>query len=271
MTYQGVFKVKSGPSLCSSLGFISLLYYLLIRFPKGIPRLLLLPPIIYLFYLIPWYSSSSLLRGVSSFFLTWLASFKLLLFCFDQGPLANCKSYLDFVLVSIFPLKIKENQTPSNIQFMSLYESVSLFNKPYLATSLQDFWGRRWNRYSSNILRMTIYDPTRKTLTGIVGIQSAKVIALILTLVVSCIMHEMLFYYITCAKKPTWEVTWFFVLQGLCMALEVVLKKLARANGWTQVHPAVSRSLTCGFVVATFYGLLVLPVWRNGQNDCGFR
>ncbi|XWS19325.1 hypothetical protein CRYUN_Cryun31cG0005500 [Craigia yunnanensis] len=154
---------------------------------------------------------------------------------------------------------------------MDRYETVQLFNKPYLATSLQDFWGRRWNRYASNILRETVHKPIRKMLTGFVGVGAARVLTLICSLVVSGVLHEMLFYYITCGKKPTWEVTCYFVLQGLSMAFEASFKKCVRIKEWPTwnlLHPVVSAIWTCGFVVVTFFWLLVLPVWRDVQNSC---
>jgi D-alanyl-lipoteichoic acid acyltransferase DltB (MBOAT superfamily) len=154
---------------------------------------------------------------------------------------------------------------------MARYELVTLFNKPYLATSLQDFWGRRWNWLSSNILRQTIYEPTQNVLVGFVGVGKARILAMITTLVISGIMHELMFYYISCGARPTWEVTWFFVLQGISMVFEGTLKYLARVKGWTPVHPTVSNVLTLAFVSFTFSWFLVLPVWRSERNECGFR
>ncbi|KAJ8770503.1 hypothetical protein K2173_017994 [Erythroxylum novogranatense] len=287
------------------------------RITKPILRVISLVPVFYIFTILPWYFSSSFLRGLVSFFITWITSFKLLLFCFKKGPVFDCKNYFDFVLVSIFPIKFKgTNQHldpflapklgfllpiltysciyrdlyeykpfsgvsimilgfyslwtcgPGLARVVSRYELVPLFNHPYLATSLHDFWGRRWNRLSSSILRHTIHDPTKNALLGIVGVGPAKVVALITTLVVSGIMHELMFYYITCGLTPSWEMTWFFVLHGLCMAFESIFKYLARARGWSPVHSAISRLLTLGFVLATFYRLLVLPVLRSAQNDC---
>ncbi|KAK1406980.1 hypothetical protein QVD17_38590 [Tagetes erecta] len=43
-------------------------------------------------------------------------------------------------------------------------EIESEFNDPYLATSLQDFWGHRWNLVSSGILRDAVYYPIRMML-----------------------------------------------------------------------------------------------------------
>ncbi|KAG5242354.1 long-chain-alcohol O-fatty-acyltransferase [Salix suchowensis] len=235
--------------LLSSLGYS---YVSATYMTKGLARVLFLLLTFYLLAIFPWYFTSSLVRGVLSFFITWIASFKLLLFCFHKGPLLASRNFLDFVAVAIFPLKIQENTHPSSPIMVARYELVTLFNKPYLATSLQDFWGRRWNRLSSNILRQTIYDPTQNVLVGFVGAGKARVLAMVTTLVIS-------------------GVTWFFVLQGISMAFEGALKYLARVKGWTPVHPTVSNVLTLAFVSSTFSWFLVLPVWRSGRNDCGFR
>ncbi|KAG6768920.1 hypothetical protein POTOM_024532 [Populus tomentosa] len=127
-----------------------------------------------------------------------------------------------------------------------------------------------WNRLSSNILRQTIYEPTQNVRVGFVGVGKARMLAMITTLVISGIMHKLMFYYISCGTRPTWEVTWFFVLQGISMVFEGALKYLARVKGWTP-DPTVSNVLTLAFVSFTFSWFLVLPVWRSGRNECGFR
>ncbi|EXB41562.1 hypothetical protein L484_013639 [Morus notabilis] len=309
------------PVLLILLGSLGYCYFFVTKIPKGILRLLFLLPIFYLFSILPWHFPSAFGRGISSFFIAWITSFKLLLFSFDRGPLFfPHKNFFDFALVSVFPLKIKENISPSPNQplialtklllgtvlpililfyaiykennspkftlflygltalawlyvfgTMVRYELVPLLNHPYFATSLQDFWGRRWNRMSSDILRQSVYDPTRDTLMGVIGFGPAKVVAIITTLVVSGIMHEMVLYYITCGKKPTWEMAWFFVLHGLCMVMEAGLKQLARQRGWGPVPPAVSIILTVGLAIVTCNWWLVLPVWRSSQRECRFR
>ncbi|XP_065864768.1 acyl-CoA--sterol O-acyltransferase 1-like [Euphorbia lathyris] len=235
-------------------------YFLAPYIPKGPLRVLSYTPIFYIFFLIPWYSSSSFLRGILSFFITWITSFKLLLFCFNRGFLFSCKTYIDFVLVAIFPIKMKE--------INGRYELLQLFDKPYLAKSLQEFWGRRWNRLASYVLRQTIYVPTQNSLKGVVGNGAAKMGALVITLVVSGVMHELMFYYITCGKRPTWECAHFFVLQGVCMVLEAGFRYFWR---WKPFHPLLPNFFTLGFVVTTFYWLLVVPVWRSGQSKCNFK
>ncbi|KAK6154457.1 hypothetical protein DH2020_008705 [Rehmannia glutinosa] len=138
------------------------------------------------------------------------------------------------------------------------------FDEPYLATSLQDFWGRRWNLMVTSILRPTVYDPVRRISTRILGRRWALPPAIIATFVVSGLMHEVIYYYVT-RVAPTWEVTWFFVLHGFCVAVEVGVKKALKGGGWG-LPPAVSRPLTVGFVAVTGGWLFFPQVIRNGVD-----
>ncbi|KAJ8428019.1 hypothetical protein Cgig2_027625 [Carnegiea gigantea] len=308
---------SSSSSSSSSLVFLLLLSisygysYLFVRkLERGFPRVIALFPVFYTLFVVPWcFPTSMLLRALSSFFLSWISSFKLLLFCFDRGDLILCKSYVEFVAVAGLPLKIKVGVSSSKartlgvetilkmllisipfsvlsfhhavLTFLGLLlgclgrivmphlDVVPILNQPYRSTSLQVFWGKRWNRISSDILRRTICEPTREILEGFLGINLGKVVALVATLVVSGIMHEIMFYHMTCGMKPTWEVTKFFVLQGICMALEIAIKGF-----WTRnlrqppLHPLISVLLTLSFVLVTSYWLLVLPVWRISGRAC---
>ena len=40
------------------------------------------------------------------------------------------------------------------------------FDSPYLATSLRDFWGRRWNLTAANTLRFLVYEPILQGMPG---------------------------------------------------------------------------------------------------------
>ena len=89
------------------------------------------------------------------------------------------------------------------------------FNEPYLSTSLQDFWGRRWNLMVTNTLRITVYNSTQHALvTHGINKKWAPLIVVFATFVVSGFMHELIFYLLW-SVSPTWEVTWFFLLYGL--------------------------------------------------------
>uniref|UniRef100_F6HEL3 Wax synthase domain-containing protein n=1 Tax=Vitis vinifera TaxID=29760 RepID=F6HEL3_VITVI len=259
-------------------------YFISASIPKGLFRLLSLLPIIFLFTTLPLHLSAFHLCGLTAFLLVWLANFKLLLFSFGRGPLSPPQPLLHFICTASLPIKISQNPYPNSYKITSPYSKTGQkvaflikalalaallkvykyrqflhpnvilalycchvylaaelilalaaaparaiglelepqFNEPYLATSLQDFWGRRWNLMVSSILRPTIYFP-------------------ILT--------------------PTWEVTWFFVLQGVCTAAEVAAKKAA-AGRW-QLPPAVTRPLTVVFVAATGFWLFFPQLLRN--------
>ncbi|KAK3198911.1 hypothetical protein Dsin_022326 [Dipteronia sinensis] len=138
-------------------------------------------------------------------------------------------------------------------------------DEPYFSTSLQDFWGRRWNLMVTNVLRFTVYKPVRSCVGNALGGRRwdplAAVMGLLSTFLVSGLMHELIFYYVT-RGTPTWEVTWFFVLHGACLAVEFGLKSLT--TGKFRLHWAVSGPLTVGFVVATAMWLFFPPVVRPG-------
>lgn len=128
------------------------------------------------------------------------------------------------------------------------------FKEPYLSTSLQDFWGRRWNLMVTSILRPTVYEPTRRLFSALIGRKWAPLPSVLATFVVSALMHELMFYYLG-RLTPTGEVSWFFLLHGFCLTLEIGLKK-ALGGKW-RLPWLVSGPLTVGFVLATGFWLFI--------------
>ncbi|GMY36722.1 acyl-CoA--sterol O-acyltransferase 1-like [Fagus crenata] len=293
--------------------------------PKGTTRLLAILPVIFLFLILPLNLTSIYLGGPSSFFLAWLATFKLLLFAYGHGPLSSYPplSLSHFISIASLPINIQNHPTPPNLKktlstknkeypslqrpkkchksllnygtkfllivtFVPIYENkdyihtklllllysihmyigleialalvaalglalvgVELepqFDEPYLATSLQDFWGRRWNLMVSSILRPTIYIPIRSISNRLIGRKWAPLPAVIAVFLVSGMMHELIFYYIG-RNKPTWELTCFFLIHGFCLAIEIAMKKAL--NGTWCLPRTVSRPLTLTFVAIT--------------------
>lgn len=144
----------------------------------------------------------------------------------------------------------------SVVRTLSGLELEPQFNDPYLSTSLQDFWGRRWNLMVTSILRPIAYDPILYTCKNFIGRRWAQGIAILGTFLVSALMHELIFYYLGRAK-PTWEVTWFFLLHGVCLPVEVTLKRAV--NGRWQIPRPMQTILTIGFVIATGFWLFFPP------------
>ncbi|CAN4114661.1 unnamed protein product [Withania somnifera] len=126
------------------------------------------------------------------------------------------------------------------------------FNEPYLSTSLQDFWSRRWNLIVTGILRPTVYKPTLSLSANILGQKWAPLPAVMATFIVSGLMHELIFYYLN-RVKPTWEITCFFLLHGVCLNIEICIKKVI--NGRFKMPWVIGTILTVGFVMITGFWL----------------
>ncbi|CAL9243652.1 unnamed protein product [Arabidopsis halleri] len=301
----------------SAIISISYCYYISTRIKAGVFRLLSVLPVCALFLVLPLFFSSAHFSEAASFFFTWLANFKLILFCFDQGPLFPLPKNLSrFICFTCFPIKPQQNPNPQNqfpkwgfaikvavfgmllhmyeykqymsptvllvlyslhiyleLEFVLMLVKVLVFitlgcdlepqsNEPYLATSLQDFWGHRWNLMVPAILRPAVYTPVRRLAERKMNSNQAMFLGGFATFLVSGAVHELIFFHIT-REMPTGEVTWFFVLHGVCTAAEVAVKKRTFVGRW-RVSPIVSRLLTVGFVVVTSGWLFFPPLIRSG-------
>ncbi|KAL5827301.1 hypothetical protein ACOSQ3_019137 [Xanthoceras sorbifolium] len=137
------------------------------------------------------------------------------------------------------------------------------FDQPFLSTSLQDFWGKRWNLMVTSILRPTVYKPTLGLFARAVGRAWAPLPATFATFLASGIMHELVFYYLG-RVKPTGEVTGFFILHGVCLMVEIAAKKAV--NGRWRLPRLISGPMTVLFVMVT--GLwLFFPQFTNLKID----
>ncbi|BBH00667.1 acyl-CoA sterol acyl transferase 1 [Prunus dulcis] len=81
------------------------------------------------------------------------------------------------------------------------------------------------------------------------------------TFIVSAIMHELIFYYLG-RLPPTWEISWFFLLHGLCLVVEIAVKKAIAKRKKFQVPRLVSGPLTVAFVTGTVFWLFFPPLLR---------
>ncbi|KAM7498942.1 hypothetical protein LguiA_023356 [Lonicera macranthoides] len=303
-------------------------YFISSKIPMGIYRLLSLLPILSLFIFLPSYLSYVFTVSFTSFLLSGLANFKLLLFSFHTGPLSidpirgasSLNSLLLFLTVASFPIKInrqpkfssKPRRFPISLfvktflltvllsllydhrefldpkilvvpYFWVLYlsvdasfgwiiETVGLVwgldlvppsNEPYLATSLQDFWGRRWNLPVTNLLRVLVYNPLRWAAARVLGGEGAKAVAVLLTFLVSGLMHEFMLYNLA-KQSPSWEMTWHFVVHGMCLVVELWVKKVV-GDKW-RLPRWMSTGLTMGFVMVVGYWLLFPSLVKTGVD-----
>ncbi|VFQ88914.1 unnamed protein product [Cuscuta campestris] len=308
-------------------------------------RFFAIVPIACLFLVLPPLTLTSLnLGGTSSFFIGWLASFKLILFALGKGPLSSSPplTLSRFVPLACFPIKFltpdheKSSFSAQRRQLATIITSDSVwhwstkighlmkllllgffvcvykykqclhpkivfllytlriyftlelwlvlvsaavqfvfrirlefeqpFNDPHLATSLQDFWGKRWNLIVTNILRPTVYEPILSMSVQYMQPRLARCLAVMATFLVSGVMHELVFYTIGRAK-PTGEVLSFFVLNRACLILEMGIKRSINRKYW--LPQIVSRPLALTFVILTCFWLFLPPFLRNKADVKG--
>ncbi|XP_020554122.1 long-chain-alcohol O-fatty-acyltransferase-like [Sesamum indicum] len=136
-------------------------------------------------------------------------------------------------------------------------------NEPYLATSLQDFWGRRWNLMVPNILQPTVYHPVRSVATRFMDRKWAAIPGVLATFLVSGLMHELVLYNIG-RLRPSGEMMCFFLLHGVSLSLEIVIKKILR--GKFSLPGIVSGPLTLAYVMYTSF-LLFFPPFLRSKAD----
>ncbi|KAI3912481.1 hypothetical protein MKW92_006856 [Papaver armeniacum] len=136
------------------------------------------------------------------------------------------------------------------------------FNEPYFSTSLQNFWGHRWNLMVTSILRPTIYNPVRFTCTRYIGKKWAQHVGVVTTFAVSGLMHELLLFYLG-RVWPTWSALSLLLLHGICLSFEIEIKKCFTANRW-QLHPLVTGPLIIAFMMVTSRWLIFPQFQRSG-------
>ncbi|XP_054778117.1 acyl-CoA--sterol O-acyltransferase 1-like [Prosopis cineraria] len=142
------------------------------------------------------------------------------------------------------------------------------FNEPYLSSSPQDFWGRRWNIMASRILRPTVYEPVYSVCLHMMGRKWASLPAVFATFLASGLIHELIFYYLG-RVRPTWEITWFFILHGFCLVVEIELKK--RLSRRLRLPKVILGPLTVGFVLVTAFRLFFPQFLRCKGDERGLQ
>lgn len=138
------------------------------------------------------------------------------------------------------------------------------FDEPYLCTSIQDFWGNRWNIMVSRILRPTVYIPVRKAFANSMGWEWSVIPGVLCTFLVSGLMHELVFYTFG-RVKPTGDITSYFLLQGFSLAVEIIVKKIAARRN-IRVSRIVSGPLTLTYVLLTSFWLFFPPFIKSKGN-----
>lgn len=152
------------------------------------------------------------------------------------------------------------------------------FDRPFISSSLSEFWGRRWNIMVNSVLRATVYRPLLKLLSGMVFTSHfanpnasskeklprapfwARAVSMLATFVVSGVLYELIFVYVS-KSEPTGEMTAFFLVHGFATILESAL-----AKGNVQVPRAISRLFTLVFLYITVSVFFLRPLRRSGTD-----
>ncbi|XP_006352461.1 acyl-CoA--sterol O-acyltransferase 1-like [Solanum tuberosum] len=294
--------------------------------PIGKSRFVAIFPIVCLFLFLPLYLTSIHLGGTTSFFIAWLATFKLILFAFGKGPLSSTPPLplSTFIPLACLPIKFKKYSINDNVEtkkkttkstlnhvtkiallaiFIRVYsykdylhpkiilsfycfhiyfmleiifnmisavvrgvsrvELEPPFDEPYLASSLQDFWGKRWNLMVTNILRPTVYDPVRSIVADRISRKWAPLPAVLATFFVSGLMHELIFNY-NGRLMPNGEYILFFLIHGVALSVEIVIKKIS--NGKFFVPRIISCPLALAFIFFTSCWMF-FPSFLRGNTE----
>jgi alginate O-acetyltransferase complex protein AlgI len=115
------------------------------------------------------------------------------------------------------------------------------FHNPLAATSVRDFWGRRWNRLMSGMLRELLFRPLARR-AGVVAAAAA-------VFLYSGVVHE---FVSLLAGRGYGGPTLYFVLQGLAFLAEGT-----RPGRWLTAHRVVGWCWTALVVVGPV--TLILP------------
>lgn len=124
------------------------------------------------------------------------------------------------------------------------------FDRPYLASSLRDFWGATVEPRGVRHPPAVGVRP-RTTVRALPGKEAAAMA----TFLVSGLMHEAMVYYIT-LRSPTGEMTAFFLLHGACCVAEQLGERWWMGRGWPRPPRHVATLLVVVFVTGSILAVL---------------
>jgi Membrane bound O-acyl transferase family len=119
---------------------------------------------------------------------------------------------------------------------------------PIAATSLGDFWGRRWNRIVPGMLREVIFLPVAR--------RAGARFALLAVFLYSGLYHEIFSFL---ARSGYGGPTLYFLVQYLGVSVE----NIRPARRWLRGHPWLARGWTWAVVILPV-GLIVQPTLVEG-------
>jgi len=135
------------------------------------------------------------------------------------------------------------------------YDVEQLFTDPFLADSMADFWGTRWNLAFSDMNRFVFVAAMRTALEDDLGVSKARAgqIGVFTAYAASALLHE---FGIT---VPVWAgfggPSFYFLVQGFC----VIVEKQPAVAQWREKFPTIARLFAIVAIAAPFPICFVVP------------
>ncbi|KAK3223878.1 hypothetical protein Dsin_010903 [Dipteronia sinensis] len=114
---------------------------------------------------------------------------------------------------------------------------------------------------ATDILCLTVHQPAKKMFTRVLGSRWATPSAIVATFFVSGLVPKLMFYHLV-HQKPTGEMTCFFLLRGMWVAVDIELKKTVKKWHFPWLIPVLFYILTLGFTLVTLSWLFFAPLKR---------
>ncbi|CEP10043.1 hypothetical protein [Parasitella parasitica] len=151
-------------------------------------------------------------------------------------------------------------------QSMFLIRFHDLFDNPFLSTSPKDFWNRRWNRLVHNLFQQLIFvnvvspkssndDEKKKK-----SLMTSRITCGLLIFIISGLFHD--FMIVAAAREITFELTAFFLIHGVEVALEAKYR-----TGRYKKDPTGFAAIGCNLLTVLFFvttgRLFLSPILRQ--------
>eukprot|EP00210_Caulerpa_lentillifera_P001781 g1711.t1 len=113
------------------------------------------------------------------------------------------------------------------------------FNKPWMSTSISEFWNARWNRVMGAQLREVCYNPmaegrliaSRKYLENPKQPLNQRIWGMLLTFLASGLIHAIMLMHVIPNKTFPYRYIAFFVVSSTIVIMEKFLKHLLKGTG----------------------------------------
>eukprot|EP00210_Caulerpa_lentillifera_P001780 g1710.t1 len=117
------------------------------------------------------------------------------------------------------------------------------FNKPWMSTSISEFWNARWNRVMGAQLREVCYNPmaegkwvaSRKYLEKPKQPLNRRIVGMLVTFFASGLIHAIMLMQLDPTVPLPYRYVAFFVVSSFIVIMETLLKYFLKHIGWYSI------------------------------------